>query len=108
MNNKTYDVLKFVAQILLPALGTLYFTVANIAHLPSPEEVVAIIVAFDTFLGVVLGLSTRVYNESGAKYDGEINVEEGEDAKLFSMSLNTHPEELQHKQEVLFKVNPPE
>lgn len=64
MSNKMYDVLKWIAQYLLPALGTLYFAVAGIWGLPYAEEVVGTIVAIDTFLGVVLGVSTAQYNKS--------------------------------------------
>ena len=55
MNDKTYDVLKWIATYLLPALGTLYFALAQIWNLPYGEQVVGSITAIDTFLGVVLG-----------------------------------------------------
>lgn len=64
MSNRLYDVLKFVAQILLPAIGTLYFALANIWNWPYPEEIVGTITAVDAFLGVVLGISTKIYNEN--------------------------------------------
>lgn len=63
MSNKTYDILKWVAQYLLPALATLYFAVAQIWGLPYGEEVVGTITAIDTFLGVLLGISTANYNK---------------------------------------------
>lgn len=63
MSNKTYDILKWVAQYLLPALATLYFAVAQIWGLPYGEEVVGTITALDTFLGVLLGISTANYNK---------------------------------------------
>lgn len=62
MSNRVYDVLKWVAQYLLPALGTLYFALAGTWNLPYGEEVVGTITAVDTFLGVVLGISTAQYN----------------------------------------------
>lgn len=62
MSNKLYDVLKWVAQILLPAIATLYFALAGIWGLPFAEEVVGTITAIDTFLGVILGISTHNYN----------------------------------------------
>ena len=74
-----YDFLKRAAQIYIPALGTLYFTVAQIWGLPSPEEVVGTIVAVDTALGVMLGISQSTYNASGDKYGGSIEVRDGED-----------------------------
>ena len=63
MSNKTYDMLKWVAQYLLPALATLYFAVAKIWGLPYGEEIVGTITAIDTFLGVLLGISTANYNK---------------------------------------------
>ena len=63
MSNKVYNVLKWVALILLPALGTLYFALAGIWGFPYAEQVVGTITAADTFLGVVLGVSTAQYNK---------------------------------------------
>lgn len=63
LSNKTYDRLKWVAQYLLPALGTLYFTVSGIWGLPYGEQVVGTITAVDTFLGVVLGVSSAGYQK---------------------------------------------
>lgn len=66
MSNKVYDVLKWIAMYLLPALGTLYFTMAGIWNLPYGEQVVGSITAVDTFIGVLLGISTSQYNKANA------------------------------------------
>ena len=63
MSNKVYDVLKFIAQVVLPALGTLYFALAGIWGFPYGEQIVGTITAVDTFLGVLLGISTAQYNK---------------------------------------------
>lgn len=63
MSNKIYDVLKWIAMLFLPALGTLYFALAGIWGLPYGEQIVGTITAVDTFLGVVLGISTAQYNK---------------------------------------------
>lgn len=63
MQNRTYDILKFIAQILLPAVGTLYFALAKIWGLPFGTEVVGTITAVDTCLGTLLGVSTSQYNK---------------------------------------------
>lgn len=63
LNNKVYDILKWIAQYLLPALGTLYFALAGIWGLPYGEQVVGTITAVDTFIGVILGISTTQYNK---------------------------------------------
>lgn len=62
MNDKIYDILKYIAQVVLPALGTLYFALAQLWNLSYPTEVVGTITAFDTFLGLLLGISTSKYN----------------------------------------------
>ncbi len=67
MSNKTYDVLKWVAQYLLPALGTLYFALAGIWGFPYGEQIVGTITAIDTFLGVILGISSANYGETAGK-----------------------------------------
>lgn len=63
ISNKTYDMLKWVAQYLLPALGTLYFTLSSIWGLPFGEQVVGTLTALDTFLAVILGISTYSYKK---------------------------------------------
>ena len=66
MSNKVYDVLKYIAQIVLPAIGTLYFALAGIWGFPYGEEIVGTITAVDTFLGVLLGISSISYkNKEG-------------------------------------------
>lgn len=71
MNNKLYDVLKWIAMILLPALGTLYFALAGIWGFPYAEQVVGTVTALDTFLGVILGISTAQYNKSNTDSTAE-------------------------------------
>lgn len=61
-SNKTYDALKWVAMYLLPAIGTLYFAIAGIWGLPYGEQIVGTITAVDTFIGVLLGISSRNYH----------------------------------------------
>ena len=67
MSNKVYDVLKWIAMYLLPAIGTLYFALAGIWYSPYGEQVVGTITAGDTFLGVILGISTAQYNKKVEK-----------------------------------------
>ena len=70
LSDKTYDVLKWVAQILLPALGTLYFALSKLWGFPYASEVVGTVTALDAFLGALLGISTVRYNatqESGGE-----------------------------------------
>ena len=75
LNNKVYDVLKWIALYLLPALGTLYFALSGIWGFPYGEEIVGTITAIDTFLGVVLGISTVSYNKNNHTIDDTEGVE---------------------------------
>ena len=68
LSNSCYDFLKWIALYLLPALGTLYFALSGIWGFPYGEQVVGTITAIDTFLGVILGISS-------ANYDGTEGTE---------------------------------
>ena len=63
MNNRTYDILKYIAQIVLPAIGVLWFTISQIWGIPYGEEILGTITAVDCFLGAILGISTMAYNK---------------------------------------------
>ena len=64
MCNRTYDILKFIALIVLPALGTLYFALSTIWGFPYGEKVVGTVAAVDTFLGTVLKVSSEAYKKN--------------------------------------------
>ena len=81
MSNKLYDILKWIAQILLPAIATLYFALAGIWNLPYGEEIVGTITAIDTFIGVLLGISSKTY------YNSQNQIQELEQADT-SITLN--------------------
>lgn len=68
-NSKIYDALKWIAQILIPALGTLYFALAGIWGFPYAEQVVGTLTAIDTFLGVILGISSSKYYKENEEND---------------------------------------
>ena len=63
LNNKLYDVLKWLVIIVLPAAATLYAALAPVWAWPYADEVVTTITAVDTFLGAVLCISTANYNK---------------------------------------------
>lgn len=63
MNNKTFDILKYIAQYFLPALGTLIFAICSIWGLSYGEQIVGTITAIDAFLGALLGISTYQYKK---------------------------------------------
>ncbi len=64
LSNKTYNILKWIALVFLPAAGTLYGTLSDIWGIPYGIEVVQTVLAVDTFLGVILGISSIKYNKS--------------------------------------------
>ncbi len=65
LTNKAYNIIKWIAQYLLPALGALYFALSQIWGLPYGEEIVGTITAIDAFLGAILGISTVNYKKEG-------------------------------------------
>ena len=107
LSNKTYDTAKWFAQIGLPAVGSLYFALAQIWTIPYSTEIVGTITAVDAFLGVILGISSRTYNSGDSKYDGVMNiVEQASGKKTFTLELNDNPDDLESKDVIAFKVNP--
>lgn len=60
-NNKTYDVLKWIAQVVLPALITFYGVVGVTCDIPYTEQILTISTAFDAMLGTILGISSSNY-----------------------------------------------
>lgn len=64
MSNKVYDILKWITMYLIPAAGTLYFALSSIWGLSYGEQIVGTLTAIDTFLAVILGISTNQYNKS--------------------------------------------
>ena len=63
MSNETYDFLVWITQIVLPALGTLYFALAGLWGFPYAEQIVGTITAVDAFLGAVLKSSNEQYKK---------------------------------------------
>lgn len=100
LSNETYDMLKYIAQIVLPALGTLYFALSGIWGLPYGEQIVGTITAIDAFLGALLKLSS-----DGYVGDGTLVVDESDPEKdIYSIVLDDYPELLANKDQVVLKV----
>lgn len=74
MSDKVYDVLKFIAQIVLPALATFYLTLAGIWSLPYGEQISGTIMAIDTLLGACLMLSSKNYNKNNVSNETVKNL----------------------------------
>lgn len=104
-SNRTYDRLKFIAQVLLPGLGTLYFTLAGTWPLPEPDRVSATVLAVDTFLGLVLAAGTRQYKNNDDRFDGHILLEDLPEEGMTNVNLRMDPAALGNsKGEVTLKV----
>lgn len=65
LSNKVYDVLKWMALIVLPAVATFYSVLASIWGLPFADQIPATITAIDALLGALIGISTVKYNKVG-------------------------------------------
>jgi len=109
LNDSSYKAVKHTAALILPAVGTLYFAIAQIWHLPHAEEVIGTIAAVNTFFGVVLGVSSKSYNNSDVKpqYVGEVAfeaVDGDETTKRMVTRLNTHPQVIASMNQVTFGV----
>lgn len=63
LDNRVYDILKWIALVFLPACAALYFGLSEIWGLPYGKEIVGTITVVDTFLGALLGISTKKYNK---------------------------------------------
>lgn len=100
MSDKTYNLLKWVAMILLPAAGTLYFALASIWGLPYGEEIVGTITAIDAFLGALLGITANRYDPT----DGTFVVAAGEDDVAMGIQLEIPADELLEKDQIVLKV----
>ena len=65
LSNKLYDILKYIAQIVIPAVATLYFALAKIWGFPYATEIVGTLAAVDAFMGALLQISTNQYWKAG-------------------------------------------
>ena len=101
LNDKTYDILKWVAQLLLPAAGTLYFALSNIWGLPYGEQIVGTITAIDAFLGMILGLSTKQYVG-----DGTLKIDTSNESKdIYRLDIGGDIADLAGKKKVTLLVD---
>jgi len=101
LSNKVYDTLKWIAQYLMPALATLWITLAKIWGLPYGTEIGATVTGIDLFLGAILGISSQNY-----KGEGTMIVDTSDEAKdIYSLDLNVPAEELAKKDMITFKVS---
>lgn len=109
-SNKMYGILKFLAQILLPALAVFYLSVAPLWGFPKQEEVAGTIVALDLLLGALLSLSTSAYNKSEEAYEGYLDstsVDEDTGIPDMKLVVTKDPSEIIRGNVARFKIGPP-
>lgn len=104
MSNKIYDILKFIAQIVLPAIGTLYSALAGIWGFPYGEQIVGTIVAIDAFLGAILGISSVKYYKSGKDIDGIMHIDSDNETVNFDLG-DTDFETIAHNDVLKVKID---
>lgn len=101
---RTYDSLKWLALIVLPAIGALYFGLAGVWGLPNADKIVGTITVLDTFLGTLLGISTYQYNREPTSFDGVLKVTNNDDNESYTMSFYASKEDLPNRDKIVFKV----
>lgn len=106
ISNKTYDLLNKVVTLVLPGLATLYAALAVAWDLPNAEAVVATLAALAVFGGVLLKVANNSWEQSEAKFDGEL-ITAGNDPDTgipnLALNISTDPRELAGKDVVLLK-----
>jgi hypothetical protein len=104
MSNKAYDVFKFIQQIVLPALATLYFTLAKFWNLPYSEQIVGTIAAINVFLGTILKISSTNYYNSGKNIDGTMSIDPNTEFVSFDF-MSGDIKKLSEKDTVQLKID---
>lgn len=105
LSSAQYDALKWIAQIFLPALGALYFTIAAIWGLPFAEQIVGSITAVDAFLGILLGISTKSYWANTDNKAGILHIDTSDpSADKYLFEAHTPLSTLASKSAVTFRV----
>jgi hypothetical protein len=97
-----YKTLKVIALVWLPAFATLYSAMSGIWGLPDAKQVIGSISALDTFLGVVLHISSSGYTASS---DGQLVVGKKDASLIYQLELQTPPEDLASKDKVILQVS---
>jgi hypothetical protein len=104
-SNRAYDILKYVAQVFLPAVALFYIAIAPLWGLPKQEEVAGTVVALDLLLGTLLGISNKQYQNSDARFDGRIRIEPGEYEDTSNIGFSLDPDALATKKEIQVKID---
>lgn len=104
LSNEQYNALKWIALVFLPALAALYLGLAALWGLPKPTEVAGTITLLDTFLGLLLNVATKKYNNSDDKFDGSMEINANDTSIIHQLELSTPPEDLGKQDTITLKV----
>lgn len=105
LNNGTYDKLKFLALVVLPAAAALYYGVAQVWGLPNAENVIGTAAVIDTFLGVLLKASSSKYRKSDVDTaDGDLYLNHDEDGTYLTLGVNNSVAAMASKDMVSLKI----
>lgn len=107
LNNKQYEVAKWLVQIVMPAVASAYFALSQLVGLPAGGTVAGVMAILTTLVGTVLGISTKQYNQSDARFDGYIEAEvDPGGVKTINLVVNGDPETaIEERDELIFKIN---
>lgn len=103
LSDKQYNFVKFLTVTFLPAVGTLYFALASTWGLPAPEQVLGTCLSVQAFIAVIMGISTKQYQNSDARFDGAVTIAETPEKHIVAVE-GIHPDDMAKKDEVLLKV----
>jgi hypothetical protein len=101
MNDKTYDILKRVALIVVPALATFVNAVGIVWGVPYTNEATATITAFGVFLGAAIGVSSKNYEPDT---QGNLVVTKHNDVYA---DFTAEPSNLKDGDTIILKVSKP-
>lgn len=106
MGDKAYNTARWAVQIVLPAIGAFYFSMAQIwGVFPAAEKVVGTCSVLAVFIGTLIGISSKNYKQAGLGYDGKvITTHTPEGGIVYSLELDEDPAILETKESIAFKV----
>lgn len=102
LSDSVYNKLKWIALIVLPAIATLYITLAQIWGWDYSEQIALTITAIDTFIGVVLGISSKKYTPTT---DGTVTLKTDDGGTVFdNIEFNDTPDQMTDKDTITLDV----
>lgn len=108
LSNRFYDRAKFAVQIVSPAFGVLYTTLAALYHWDNVDQVVGTLTAVTLFVGIVLGISSKNFQTDGEPGEvvGDFSVTTQEDGlRAVKLNLDRDPEDFVDGTSITFKVS---